>query len=60
MIDNITPGILKFFVKLFIGGQLEKIHYYLWEHTPDKFDTVNMIQLWQKRNCEGFNGKTQW
>lgn len=57
MIENKAPGILKFLVKLFVGGQLKKIHYYVWEHTPEKFDTVKfkeklnyVIQLWQKKS----------
>jgi MPBQ/MSBQ methyltransferase len=56
MLDNKVPGIIKFLVKLTLGGQLKKARYYIWEHTPDKFDTAKfkaklnyVIQLWQEK-----------
>ncbi len=54
MLNNKVPGVLKFLVKLTMGGQLKKVRYYIWEHTPDKFDKEKfkakldyIIQLWQ-------------
>lgn len=55
LLQEKTPGAIKFLSRLFFGKKLEKIRYYLWEHTPDKFDRakfehemVYMIQLWKK------------
>jgi hypothetical protein len=52
-----VPGWLRFLFKLVLGKQLKKARYYIWEHTPEKFNAAKfkekvdyVMMLWQKKN----------
>jgi MPBQ/MSBQ methyltransferase len=56
LLQEKTPGFLKFLLKLTFGKKLDKVEHYIWEHTPDKFNRDKfkekmfyIMQLWQKK-----------
>lgn len=56
MIQNKTPGWLRWLANLLLGRQLKKAQYYIWEHTPEKFNSAKFKEkldyemiLWQKK-----------
>jgi MPBQ/MSBQ methyltransferase len=55
-ISNSTPPLVKYLANIFLKKQLQKAHYYIWEHTPEKFDREKfkqemnyIIQLWRRK-----------
>ena len=57
MVQNKVPVFIQNAIKLFFGKQIKKVHHYIWERMPDKFnrhkfkkEMVYIIQLWQKKS----------
>ncbi|HBE79908.1 MAG TPA: hypothetical protein DDW65_19335 [Firmicutes bacterium] len=56
LICNSTPPVVKCLANIFLRKQLQKAQYYIWGHTPEKFDREKfkqemyyVIQLWSRK-----------